>query len=248
MLWLLTSVTTAVLIVIALFVRDIAREPGAAHPAALSAATHSAAGQAAASPAAHSVAASAAARKAKPLPVAAQPQVSDTTSGLSYQLLGTPWHAGCPGTLSTPMFSWTAGENAVAGHVLIGGSSFPWHGNACSGDLQQQFSYTGPADLQATATSLTTALDPAYYSGIQHHTAVTSSSALRVSGHQAWEIKFTVSYDDDAGQGVTWSNEFGAVVVVNRGLGEQPAVFYVSVPDNLGTSAVSTLLGSLQLS
>ena len=124
----------------------------------------------------------------------------------------------------------------------------PRDGNACSGDLQQPFSYTGPADLQGTATSLTTALDPAYYSGIQHHTAVTSSSALRVSGHQAWEIKFTVSYDDDAGQGVTWSNEFGAVVVVNRGLGEQPAVFYVSVPDNLGTSAVSTLLGSLQLS
>jgi len=37
-------------------------------------------------------------------------------------------------------------------------------------------------------------------------------------------------------------------VVVDRGPGRAPAVFYASVPSNLGTSNVSTLVSSLQLS
>jgi hypothetical protein len=37
------------------------------------------------------------------------------------------------------------------------------------------------------------------------------------------------------------------VVIVDRGTGHQPAVFYVSVPVNLGTSEVSTLVASLRM-
>jgi hypothetical protein len=37
------------------------------------------------------------------------------------------------------------------------------------------------------------------------------------------------------------------VVVVDRGTGKEPAVFYVSVPVNLGTNQVSTLISSLHM-
>jgi hypothetical protein len=37
------------------------------------------------------------------------------------------------------------------------------------------------------------------------------------------------------------------VVVVDRGTGQAPAVFYASVPSNLGTSDVAALVSSLRL-
>jgi hypothetical protein len=177
-----------------------------------------------------------------------QPALTDTTSGLSYQLLPSPWQGDCPSDLSTPMFSWSAGEGTVAGHVSIGGSVIDWHGLACSGPLQQQFAYAGPADLEPTAMGLADALDPAFYSGVQHSRAIEDSSAMQVSGHQAWIIKFLMSYPNGASQGLTWSTELGAVVVIDRGASQAPAVFYVSVPANLGTQNVTTLIDSLRLS
>jgi len=235
MLWLLTGVTAAVLVVIALFIRDISRVPTAARPAALSASartvSHGAAHQV--PPRNHG----------RP---ATQPQVTDTASGLSYQLLA-PWQQGCPSDLNTPIFSWSAGENAVAGHVSIGGSVIDWHGLACSGLLQQQFAYASPADLGPTAMSLVGALDPAYYAGVPHSRTIEDSHAMQVSGHQAWIVEFSMNYIDGASQGLTWTTELGAVVVVDRGVLHAPGVFYVSVPANLGTQNVATLINSLRL-
>lgn len=238
MLWLLTVVTTAVLGVLALFVKDIARVPTAA-PAALSAS-------------ARTVNAAAAAHRVSPRghhhPAVTRPHVTDAASGLSYRLLPSPWRPGCPSDLNTPMFSWSAGENTVAGHVTIGGSVIAWHGLACSGQLQQQFAYAGPADLEPTAMGLVGALDPAYYGGVPHSRTITDSSAMKVSGRQAWMVEFGMSYPDGTSQGLTWSSELGAVIVVDRGASQAPAVFYVSVPANLGTQNVTGLVSSLQLS
>ncbi len=38
------------------------------------------------------------------------------------------------------------------------------------------------------------------------------------------------------------------MVIVDRGAGQAPALFYTSVPSNLGTSDVATLVSSLRLS
>src|SRR5271166_856679 len=176
------------------------------------------------------------------------PQVTDAVSGLSYQRLSSPWGQGCPSDLNTPTFNWSAGENAVAGHVSIGGSFIDWHGLACSGLLQQQFAYAGPADLEPTAMSLVATLDPAYYGGVPHSRTIEDSSATQVSGHQAWIVKFLMTYSDGASQGLTWSSEPGAVVVVDLGASQMPAVFYVSVPANLGIGNLSTLIDSLHAS
>jgi hypothetical protein len=240
MLWLLTVVTSGVLAVIAAFIVHIAKFSTAARPAALSAATrtvgHGASSKAhRATPAQHN------------RHTVTYPQVTDASSGLSFRMLGAPWRSGCPSNLNTPAFDWTAGENTVAGHVSIGGSVIDWHGLACSGQLQQQFPYGGPADLEQTAVSLVSALDPAYYAGVQHTRATEASSATQVSGHRAWKIEFTMNYTDGASQGLTWSTEPGAVVVVDRGAGQFPAVFYVSVPASLGTQNVATFLSSLRI-
>jgi hypothetical protein len=239
MLWLLTGVTTVVLLVIALMIKEMARLPTTARTAALSTS---------AKPSAHASAhASGRARSVRPTVAPSYPKVTDYTAGLSYRQFSSPWRHGCPSVLDTPMFNWSAGENAVAGHVDIGGSTIDWHANACSGQLQQQFSYSGPADLQTTATSLVGALDPAYYGGVQHNLTISGSSPTRVSGNQAWAVRFDVTYFNGASQGLTWTTESGAVVVVDRGPAHVPAVFYVSVPGDLSTSDVGTLINSLRL-
>jgi hypothetical protein len=242
MLWLLTCVTTVALLVIYLFVEDISgTTPTVATPAALSSPARPLS-----SPSGRRVAPK---RKVPPTTAAAAgPRVTDASSGLSYQLLPAPWRQGCPATLRTPVFSWSTGENAVAGQVVIDGSTIDWHGDACSGQLQQQFQYSGAADLEPTAMSLVGALDPAYDTGLVHGRIIEASSAMQVSEHQAWMVKFLMSYPDAAGEGLNWSTELGAVVVVDRGAGDAPAVFYVSMPANLGTANVTVLINSLRLS
>ena len=241
MLWLLTVATTAALVVIAVFIMRMSKLE-TARPSALAASARtvshgSAPGKAhhAPSPRHHH-------------PAVTYPRVTDASSGLSYRLLGSPWRRGCPPDLNTSQFDWTACENTVAGHVSFDGSIIDWHGLACSGQLQQQFPYGGPADLEPTAMSLVGALDTAYYAAVQHSRSTVKSSAIQVSGHQAWMVEFNMTYPDGASQGLTWSSELGAVVVVDRGAGQFPAVFYVSVPASLGTLKVATFLLSLQVS
>lgn len=239
MLWLLTVVTTVVLLVIAGFVKEISRTPTVARPAALNVTAH---------PTRHAAPSSSPRREPSPAASGTAQVVTDTSSGLSYRLLSSPWRRGCPGVLDTPMFSWTAGENAVAGRVSIHGTVIDWHGNACSGRLQQQFAYSGPADLEPVTMGVAGAVDPAYYSGLRHRRRIESSSAMQVSGHPAWMVTFLVTYPDAASEGLAWTSEAGAVVVVDRGAGQAPALFYTSVPSNLGTSDVATLVSSLRLS
>ena len=238
MLWLLTIVTTGVLLVIAGFVKEISKAPTVARPAALTRTAH----------AVRHAAAAPASRRGPPTVSAKVPEVTDASSGLSYQLLSSPWRRGCPGILDTPMFSWTAGEHAVAGQVDLGGTVFDWHGNACSARLGPQFQYSGPNDLELVAIGVTEAVNSAYYSGLVHDSTIDSSSPMLVSGHQAWLVTFLVTYPDAASEGLAWTSEAGAVVIVDRGAGHAPAVFYVSVPNNLGTADVATLVSSLRLS
>jgi hypothetical protein len=136
----------------------------------------------------------------------------------------------------------------VAGRINIGGTMFDWHGNACSGRLGQHFGYSGPADLEPVTMGVTQAVEAAYYSGLVDNSTIESSSSMLVSGHPAWMVTFLMTYPDAASEGLAWTTEAGAVVVVDRGAGQAPAVFYASVPSNLGISDVSTLVSSLRLS
>jgi len=243
MMWVLTGMTVLALLVIAVMVKDIARTPVVARPEALFVPARTTVPASPRPKASRSTQAS-----ASPTGSAPDGQVTDGSSGLSYLLLSAPWRPGCPGALNTPMLSWSAGESAIAGSAVIAGSATDWYGNACSASLQQQFQYSGVFDLEPTAMSLVEALDLAYYSGLPHYRTIEASSEIQVSGHPAWMVTFLMTYPDAAAQGLAWTSEAGAVVVVDRGGGRAPAVFYASVPSNLGISAVDLLIASLRLS
>jgi hypothetical protein len=233
----LAGVTSVVLLIIVLTIAHISDPPAVAMPAPLPLPVGATSAAAPSPPASVSPSHSARGRK-----------VTDGSSGLSYRLLSSPWRRGCPRALDTPMFSWSAGERAVAGRVLVGGTATRWYGKACSGPLQAQFQYSGVADLEPVAMSLAYALDVAYYSDLDHYRTFEDSSGIQVSGHPAWEVTFVMTYPLAASEGLAWTSEAGAVVLVDRGAGQAPALFYVSVPSNLGTSAVGILLSSLRLS
>jgi hypothetical protein len=158
--------------------------------------------------------------------------LNDPATGLSYKLLGAPWRSGCPRGLSTSEFSWTGGEAALAG-ALRGGTD--WYANACSGPLPQQF--RGYSAGQA-AWAMADAVESEYYSELKHSVTVVRSAAVRVGGQPGWLAEFEVHYD--RGQHLAWSSELAGIVVTGN------AAFYVSVPDNLGTGTVATLLSSLR--
>jgi hypothetical protein len=163
---------------------------------------------------------------------ASDPMLTDSAAGLSYTLLGKPWLNGCPGPLNTAQFRWTGGEAAVAGRLRNGMS---WYGNACSGPLPRRFRTEG---LTQAAWGMADGIESVYYNGLRHWVTVSRSSAVRVGGRPGWLAEFVVHYG--GGQHVAWSTELGAVVVTGH------SVFYASVPDNLGTATVATLLSSLR--
>ena len=165
--------------------------------------------------------------------------LTDGQTGLSYTQLAAPWGPTCPGGLNSQGFSWTAGESALAGQV--NGGQTTWYGAACSAPLPQQYGYNGVADLANVTTTLANQFNGSYYQP-------ELSQPVQVSGHAGWEVKFLITYTNVSGQGLSWSDEMGAVVVADSGTGAAPAVFYVSVPGNLGESNVDTLVSSLQLS
>lgn len=172
--------------------------------------------------------------------------LSDAQSGLSYAQLGSPWQAGCPVALTNGAFTWTSGEFAVAG--LVNGGQSTWYGEACSGPLPRQYGYTGVAALESTATNLVNTFQGSYYSALAHTATPEASQPVTVSGHPGWEITYAVTYTNAQAQGVTWSGEQAAVVMVDAGTGNAPAVFFTSIPASLGESNVAALVASLQLS
>jgi len=233
-IWLMSGLAggvAVVLAVIALVINSIGQTPAA-----------STAAQAPTSPAAASSTAPASASPSSTAPASGS-TVTDGTSGLVFTQLATPWQAGCPGGLSGQVFTWTAGESAVAGQINNGQTT--WYGAACAGALPQQYGYQGVADLENTATNLVNTFNGAYYGALPHSISTVISEPISISGHPGWEIKFLMTYTNP--QGLAWSNELGAVVVADEGTGVAPAVFYTSVPANLDENNVDTLVSSLQL-
>lgn len=161
--------------------------------------------------------------------------LADREAGLSYHLLPSPWRKGCP--MRDNPVRWSGGEGALAGHVRSEGRTIDWWANACSGVLPARLQ---DASLAKEATGAAAAIDTDR--ALSHHRTVTSSTAARVDGRPAWVVRFTVRYP---GQHLAWRSETGAVVVVTRPDGEPPAVFYASVPSNLGTMNLKALISSL---
>jgi hypothetical protein len=179
-----------------------------------------------------------------PATTATSSLLTDGQAGLSYMQLSSPWQgASCPSSLDSA-FPWTAGEEAVAGQV--NGGSTTWYGEACSGLLPQSYGYSGTDSLQSTTENLAQTFGNAYYNDLDHSVNTEDDASLTVGGHQAWKVSYDVSYNNSTDQGATWTDERAVVVVVDNGTG-QPAVFFTSIPATLNEDNISTLLSSLQL-
>ncbi|MGO8884233.1 MAG: hypothetical protein ACLPUO_26285 [Streptosporangiaceae bacterium] len=247
MYWLLTGATMVALLVEVFLVRDISGTTPVAGPAARAASAPAASSASSATSTGPRVSPRRKVSLSLGTSSVSRSEVTDATSGLSYRSLPWPWSPGCPYQLNTPLFSWSAGEGVLAGEVTIGGNGTLWYGDACSGQFQQQFQYSGTADLEPAAMSLAAELEVDYYSGLVHYSTIEGSSAMQVSGHQAWVVRFLITYPGAASEGLAWTSEVGAVVLVDTGAGQVPAVFYVSVPSTLGIGNVGTLISSLRL-
>ena len=95
--------------------------------------------------------------------------------------------------------------------------------------------------------NLVSAFDAAYFASLPHVRATVENNPLQVSGHAGWIVEFQMTYQNAAAQGLAWQTQMGAVVVVDRGAGQPPAVLYMTVPNNLGTANIGVILASMQL-
>jgi hypothetical protein len=162
--------------------------------------------------------------------------VSDVATGLSYRTLSPPWRNGCP--MRDNPLDWTSGEGAPDGQVHVGGHTVSWYANACAGLLPKNLQ---SKSLAAEAANAAAAIDTD--KALHHTRSTTSSQATKIGGHQAWEIQLRVRYP---GEHLAWTTEVAAVVVVDREPGQDPAVFYASVPGNLSSASLTDLLSSLR--
>jgi Protein of unknown function (DUF2510) len=174
--------------------------------------------------------------------------LSDTQSGLTYQQLSAPWQGPfcSPALNNAGAFTWTAGEYSAAGQVNGNNGPTTWYGEACSGPLPASYGYSGPQSLQGVAENLAGTFEGAYYSDLANNPSTTADQQITVSGHQAWEVGFDISYTNAQEQGLSWNDEQAAVVVVDNG-GSAPGVFFTSIPGNLNSANVSALVTSLSL-
>ncbi|MEV5325282.1 DUF2510 domain-containing protein [Nonomuraea sp. N2-4H] len=125
-----------------------------------------------------------------------------------------------------------------------GGSD--WVGNVYTGVLNQLYPYSGVSGMSDTAKAVFVHFTTQYYSPA-HESKVVSDKAMKIGDKQAWVLKFQLDFTKVAeDNGYKWKKENGAIVLMDRGTGQSPALIYVSVPDNLGTDVVDEVLDSLR--
>lgn len=177
-----------------------------------------------------------------------QPQdgrITDGQAGISYappEGWRVPAQSSVNGT-DPARQRWSSAVQAVSQEKYDGTDD--WIGNVYTGALHELYPYAGTQSLGTTAKLVFT--DFARFYQLPHETKIVADKAAKVGGRDAWVFQFeldfsTVSKERD----YKWKKENGAIVLMDRGEGERPAIVYVSVPDNLGTDVVDQVLGSLK--
>ncbi|WP_219471927.1 DUF2510 domain-containing protein [Nonomuraea rhizosphaerae] len=178
-----------------------------------------------------------------------QPQdgrVADPQTGISYQV-PTGWkvpnYSDINGT-NPAQQSWSSGVEAIAQEKFDGKDN--WIGNVYTGPLNQLYPYSGSPDgLGDTCKAVF--VDFARYYQVPHTNKIVADKALKIGDRDAWVLQFELDFTKESkAKGYKWNKENGAVVVMDRGQGQPPALLYVSVPDNLGTDVVNQVLSSLK--
>jgi hypothetical protein len=185
---------------------------------------------------------------ASELPQPVDGRVADPSSGISFAVpkdWTVPPANQVNGTDPTEQ-AWSSGVQATSQENYEGESD--WIGNVYTGVLNELYPYSGASGLGDTAKAVFVDFSTKYYA-IAHESKVVQDKAIKVGDRDAWVLQFELDFTKVSEEkGYKWKKENGAVVLMDRGQGERPAILYVSVPDNLGTDVVSQVLGSLKSS
>ncbi|MQA85032.1 MAG: DUF2510 domain-containing protein [Streptosporangiales bacterium] len=156
-------------------------------------------------------------------------RINDPQAGLSYAKLGGDWAALQPGG-EHGMDDWTGGQYQVAQADFQGSSDYL--ATCTSAPLLPSIQYNGPDSLQATTTFLAKSIEGRYYPA-EHIREDAASEARQVDGHQAWMVRYQLRFPQAEQNGWEFQGESVVIMVIDRGSGKDPAMFYFSLPDNL---------------
>ncbi|WP_206061828.1 DUF2510 domain-containing protein [Nonomuraea basaltis] len=181
------------------------------------------------------------------LPKPVGDRVTDPQAGISFQVPGdwtVPAAINPPNPTPTQQL-WTAGVQAVS-QENFDGQNEDWIGNVYTGQLNEFYSYSGASGLGETAKAVFVDFSTRYYS-LPHESKVVQDKAMKIGDRDAWVLQFELDFTKVSEEkGYKWKKENGAIVLMDRGSGERPAILYASVPDNLGTDVVGKVLSSLK--
>ncbi|MEV0378779.1 DUF2510 domain-containing protein [Nonomuraea sp. NPDC050643] len=174
-------------------------------------------------------------------------RLTDPRAGVSFQVPGD-WTVPQPDTVNNgnpASQQWSAAVTAVSQEDYEDQND--WIGNVYTGVLSELYPYSGAASgLGETAKSVFVDFTTRYYA-IAHESKVVEDKAMKVGDKDAWVLRFELDFTKVSEEkGYKWKKENGAIVLIDRGEGQSPAIVYVSVPDNLGTDVVSQVLSSLK--
>ncbi|MEW9551304.1 DUF2510 domain-containing protein [Nonomuraea sp. NPDC050783] len=186
-------------------------------------------------------------QSAEPPPQPVDGRIADAKSGVSFEV-PAGWKVPeqiNPDNLPPNVQRWTSSVEAVS-QEDFDGKGGRWVGNVSTGVLNEIYPYTGATALRTSAQAVFMDFSTRFYS-VAHESKVVADKAMKVGDRDAWLLQFELDFTKASKEnGYKWKKENGAIVLVDRGGGERPAIFYVSVPDNLGTDVVGKVLGSLK--
>ncbi|MFD0470878.1 hypothetical protein ACFQ0B_23175 [Nonomuraea thailandensis] len=157
------------------------------------------------------------------------------------------WGVAAPGDVNNgnpAEQQWTAGVKAVSHENYKGEGD--WIGNVYTGVLNELYPYSGVAGMGETAKAVFVHFSTQYYEPA-HESEIVADKAMKIGDRDAWVLQFELDFTKISEEnGYKWKKENGAIVLMDRGEDQSPAIVYVSVPDNLGTDVVGKVLSSLK--
>jgi hypothetical protein len=167
--------------------------------------------------------------------------ITDSRAGISYPQLGGDWRAeSVTATSGMGKLGFDQGEIAPVMADFQNGQ--PYVASAYSG--------VGPATstpLETRARAVLAALEPTAYPAHTHQDVTSASHP--VDGHSGWLLKVKLTFPQAKSQGWNFRTETAAILIVDRGSGQAPAQFYVSIPDSHKRQGdLDLLLSSLKVS
>lgn len=175
-------------------------------------------------------------------------RITDPKAGLSFQVPDSwtvPKSAEVNGSNPAPTQQlWSGGAQAVSQAKYDGEGD--WIGNIYTGLLNELYPYSGASGMGDTAKAVFVDFSTKFYQ-VAHETKVVEDKAMKIGDKDAWVLQFQLDFSKVSEEkGYKWKKENGAIVLMDRGDGQRPAIMYASIPDNLGTDVLAKVLGSLK--